>query len=651
MIVQMKKVSMVVQTKDKETTLDSLRELGLVHLEDFQCSSPEVEAVSTKQSKVSTAYNFLAEFKPKEELPAPVSDPDQATEDTLKLSEDLQALKDKAASIDKEIASLQKWGDFDPADFKFLADKGYFVKIYYASGEQVKDVAGLEGDVVILWQEKNALAFAHTTRDLVTLEAFEEFALPAESLGAMHEKKKDLLEKIAELKETAYRYYAFRPMLKQYMADLEEELEYLVAKANVLEEEGLTAIVGYVPEDQAEPLEAWARENSIAVSITDPGEDDSIPTLVRNPKWLEVIRPVFQFLGTVPGYQELDISIFFLSFFLIFFAMIIGDAAYGAIFFLGGLAGVLLSMGKKARPPLAAWLFTCLGMATIVWGAITGSWFGSPELIRGTFLERLVIRQLTEGFSIYTPAGQFYTDLSGQDVIKLLCFIIALIHLTIAQVWNFLQEVANRSLRAVAQFAWICINFGLFYLVLSMVMYFDLDQALGTGDFIGRLSLILILGGLGLVVLFGSQEGNFVKGVLAGLAGLLPTALGTVSAFGDIISYIRLFAVGLAGAEIAKSFNTMASGLLEGNTFIIGVLVLVLGHALNFILCSLGVLVHGIRLNMLEFSGRLGMEWSGQEYSPFKARQGEAYSVSPPGMRTRKPAVGCATENVSCTKI
>jgi V/A-type H+/Na+-transporting ATPase subunit I len=151
------------------------------------------------------------------------------------------------------------------------------------------------------------------------------------------------------------------------------------------------------------------------------------------------------------------------------------------------------------------------------------------------------------------------------------------------------------------------------------------------------LSLILILGGLGLVVLFGSQEGNFVKGVLAGLAGLLPTALGTVSAFGDIISYIRLFAVGLAGAEIAKSFNTMASGLLEGNTFIIGVLVLVLGHALNFILCSLGVLVHGIRLNMLEFSGRLGMEWSGQEYSPFKARQGEAYSVSPPGMRTKPP--------------
>lgn len=647
----MKKVSMVVQTKDKETTLDSLRELGLVHLEDYQCSSPEVEAISAKRDKVSTAYNFLAEFKPKEDLPAPVSDPNQATADTLKLGEDLQALKDNAASIEKEIVALQKWGDFDPADFQILADKGYYVKIYYASGEQRKEVAALEGDVVILRHEKNALAFAHATREPVTLEAFEEFTLPAESLGAMQEKKNNLQKQIAKLQETALRYYSLRPMLKQYMADLEEELEYLVAKANVLEEEDLTAVVGYVPEDQVEPLAGWARGNSIAVSITDPAEDDPIPTLVRNPKWLEIIRPVFNFLGTVPGYEELDISIFFLSFFLIFFAVIIGDAAYGAIFFLGGLAGVLLSMGKKERPPLAAWLFTCLGMATIVWGSMIGSWFGSPELIEGTFLERLVIRQLTEGLSIYTPAGEFYTNLSGQDVIKLLCFVIALIHLTIAQVWNFLQEVANRSLRAVAQFAWICINFGLFYLVLSMVMYFDLDQALGTGDFIGRFSLILILGGLGLVVLFGSQEGNFLNGVLAGLAGLLPTALGTVSAFGDIISYIRLFAVGLAGAEIAKSFNTMASGLLEGNTFIIGVMVLVLGHALNFILCSLGVLVHGIRLNMLEFSGRLGMEWSGQEYSPFKAHTGETYPVSSPGLRTKTPAVGCATENVSCTKI
>jgi V/A-type H+/Na+-transporting ATPase subunit I len=374
------------------------------------------------------------------------------------------------------------------------------------------------------------------------------------------------------------------------------------------------------------------------MSVADPDdEDDSIPTLVRNPRWLKMIEPVFDFLGTVPGYRELNVSFFFFAFFIIFFAMIIGDAAYGVIFLLGGLLAVSLSKVKKRKPPLLGWLFTVLGLATVAWGAMNGSWFGSFELIRGTFLEKLVVSQLTEGINIYNPAGELYQSLSGQDVIKLLCFIIALIHLTIAQVWNFLLELANRSLKAVAQLGWMCVNFGLFYLVLSMVMYFDLDGVFATGGLIGQVSIILILGGLALVLLFGSQEGNFVKGVLGGLKDFLPTALGTVNAFGDIISYIRLFAVGLAGAEIAKSFNAMAGGLLEGNTFILGVLVLLLGHTLNFVLCCLGVLVHGIRLNMLEFSGRLGIEWSGQSYKPFKNPKG-SYAATSEGEMISPPA-------------
>ena len=225
----------------------------------------------------------------------------------------------------------------------------------------------------------------------------------------------------------------------------------------------------------------------------------------------------------------------------------------------------------------------------MVWGALNGSWFGSPELIRGTFLEKLVVKQFTEGIAVYTPAGELYRLLTGQDVLKLFCFVLALVQLTIAQVWNFLRDLSDRSLKAVAQLGWIAVNFGLFYLVLSMVMYFDLDGVFATGGLIGRTSIILTLGGLGLALLFGSQEGNFVKGLLDGLKDFLPTALGTVSAFGDIISYIRLFAVALAGAEIAASFNEMAGGLLEGNSFVLGILVLLLGHSLNFILACLGV--------------------------------------------------------------
>ena len=284
---------------------------------------------------------------------------------------------------------------------------------------------------------------------------------------------------------------------------------------------------------------------------------------------------------------------------------------------------IYYSKFKKEKPPLAVVLFTILGLATVIWGSMIGSWFGSPELIKGTFLEKLVIRQLTEGFSFYTPAGEFYKVLSGQDVIMLLCFIIAIFHLTIAQVWNFLRALAQRSLQALGQVGWMFINFGLFYLVLDMVARFNLDQALGAGGLVTSISFNIIIVGLALIILFGSQRprGNFFKGLLGGLGDLPSTILGSISAFGDIISYVRLFAMGLAGAEIAKAFNNMAGDLLSGNTFIFGVLILLVGHTFNFILCSLGVLVHGIRLKMLEFSGRLGIQWSGQDYEPFRFRR------------------------------
>ena len=634
MIIEMKKVSLVTQTKDKEETLDMLGKLGVVHLEDSQHSSPEVENIITRKNRAETAYTFLAAFKPDKETPEPSQLPslngEEAVEAVLKIKEELQEVAERLNLLDKKISELESWGDFDPEDFEFLASKGYYIKIYQAGRDKAEKISDIEGDVVILSEDKKGIAFAHITKEPVTLEDFEEFTIPSQSLSSMKAERDALKNKTSEIEINARSYYGIRPVIKEYMDVLETELEFWIAKANAQDDGGLTAISGFIPVDKTETLKEWAGKNAVATAITDPDPEEEIPTLIRNPKWLEVVRPVFSFMGTVPGYKELDISLFFLCFFTIFFAMIIGDAAYGAVFFLCGLGAVIYYRRVKSeKPPLATWLFTLLGFATVVWGTITGSWFGSPELISGTFLERLVISQLVEGFAVYTPAGDFYRALDGNDVIMLICFTIALIHLTIAQVWNFLRELALRSLRAVGQVGWMLINFGLFYLVLDMVMRFNLDQALGTDGFLADISLILILGGLGLVIFFGSQEKGFFKGILGGLGALPQTVLGGISAFGDIISYVRLFAMGLAGAEIARSFNEMSEPLLSGNTFILGALILLVGHLFNFVLCSLGVLVHGIRLKMLEFSGRLGIQWSGFEYNPFSAGRDVLEPVAP----------------------
>jgi V/A-type H+-transporting ATPase subunit I len=163
---------------------------------------------------------------------------------------------------------------------------------------------------------------------------------------------------------------------------------------------------------------------------------------------------------------------------------------------------------------------------------------------------------------------------------------------------------------------WLCLVVGLYFLVLNVV----LDK---NAFPIPSFALYLIGGGLGAFFIFANQRGgNFFKNILVSLSDFLTTFLNSVSSFSDIISYIRLFAVGLAGASIAASFNDMAFGLPPGPIRIIGGgLILLFGHGLNLAMNALSVVVHGVRLNLLEYAGHLGIEWSGHKYSPFALKK------------------------------
>ena len=110
---------------------------------------------------------------------------------------------------------------------------------------------------------------------------------------------------------------------------------------------------------------------------------------------------------------------------------------------------------------------------------------------------------------------------------------------------------------------------------------------------------------------------TFAQGLKSGLADAFTVFLNTISCFGNVMSYIRLFAVGMAGLAISQSFNGLASGF-SGPLLIMGAAVVIIGHALNLVMCILSVVVHGVRLNVLEFSGQAGIEWTGIAYDPFK---------------------------------
>ncbi len=335
-----------------------------------------------------------------------------------------------------------------------------------------------------------------------------------------------------------------------------------------------------------------------------------------------MIYPLTDFLGTVPGYFEYDISGWFLGFILIFFGIIFGDGGYGL--FICAIAGGLMlknRLSKKAIAP-AYWLVLLLGLSTVLWGTLTCTWFGlSPEQIPA-WLQGLSVPFISNVNAdvLWHP---FWTSgnvgLTTPQNLQIVCFSLALVQLTVAHIKGAVRH--HQSLKMLGDIGSILQLLGIYYIVLALVVngeVFGFGLVLG-GIPVGTAAIAAI--GIGFVMsfVFSNYEGSVIRAVLDSLKNIVSVLLGVVNVFSDIVSYIRLLAVGLAGAAISATVNELAGPMLGDLMFmIVAILLLVFGHGLNMILNILSVIVHGIRLNTLEFSSHLDMSWSGHKYKPFE---------------------------------
>lgn len=366
--------------------------------------------------------------------------------------------------------------------------------------------------------------------------------------------------------------------------------------------DGLVWLTGYLPVDEAERFKATAAKEHWAWAMDDPAaDDDKVPTKIKYTRVTRLIAPVFDILGTVPSYREYDISFWFLGFFTLFFAMIIGDAGYGCLFLLTAAALTV----KSKKPSDAVQLLWVLSIATIVWGAMTGTWFGLEGAMDVPLLRSLVVPT----FANYPEYFNVTTTQQQNSVMKF-CFILGTVQLSLACVMNIRRKTREKDLSWVADLGWLCAICALYFVVLYLVI--------GEQVNLTPIAAVVLLGFV-LVVCFGgmSPDKTFAQGLKAGLGNAFTVFLNTISAFGNIMSYIRLFAVGMASLAIAQSFNNMALGF-KGPLVVVGILIMLVGHGLNIVMGLLSVVVHGVRLNLLEFSGQLGMEWTGTAYAPFK---------------------------------
>ncbi len=594
MIVKMKKVSIVILDSRKESSLRKLKRLGLVHLEKINGTGEKLAGLEEKRAFMEKCLYSLPDpvKSTKYEKYTNIEELEKVALEIDSLSSEITVLNDENLACLKELERIALYGDFNPEDIRELDEKGIRIDLIQLSKDEIADFP-MDNSFVVA-RTKSGLTVAVVSRNGEYSSDRIHIELPEMSPVKMREKRLANLKKIEELEESLKKYAGYPDALKSGMAVLDDEIYFENVRSGMNQAESLTYLSGYCPEEKIELLKSHAARNSWAVLVKDPEEDEQPPTLLKNNRVVRIIQPVFDLLGTVPGYREYDISIWFLLFFTLFFAMIIGDAAYGSIFL---VISIIVSI-KGRKIPDGLKLFYLLSISTIVWGAMTGSWFGSDKLAAIPFLNQF----------IYEPVSNF-NPLSG-NFIKLMCFIVGTVHISLAHIKNIIKKIKTAG--ALADLGWLSMVLGLYYVVLNLVLDADIYP-------IPRYALYMIVGGLSLLVLFGQQEKgqNFFIGILKGVANLFTTFLDSISAFSDIISYIRLYAVGLATLAISQSFNSMAAGIGGGPGIIAAALILLFGHGLNIAMALLSVVVHGVRLNMLEFSSHLGMEWSGIKYEPF----------------------------------
>jgi len=641
MIVPMKKVSLLMMDKNKDAAVDRLRELGVVHLERKTVSSPALVRLMDRRTKLDIASGVLATFTPKKKAKTepPEFDGDLASH-VVALSDRRKKLQDYIFNHQREMGRFEKWGEFDPKDFAYLAENGVNAYLYDVT---LASYANNVGDVpvIVLSSDKKNNSVRLLAFDVIPKE--QPFPLPERPLSVVVERDKIRKNEMIRIEAELTALSSLKDRLDAEKKLIAADIEYETARAGVeriIDEDsnkgeaaGLAVswISGYVPAPDVGVLKRAVSENGWALCADDPAEDDTeVPTKLKNNRFASLIYPMMDFLEMSPGYREADISGWFLLFFTLFFGMIFGDAAYGAILFL--ISVFAIARTSKKGTPLIFKFLLLMSVSNMLWGVLTCAWFGVdtakvPQILQNISLPYIVNVSGEAGWLASYNANNFwilaglapsYNSVDGMTKtitsnLMMFCFSIALVQLSIAHIKGIISNI--RSPRFLADIGQLGMLLGMYFVVLSLVVFNT-----GFGG-VKSWQYGSLVGGFVLVFVFGNYEGSVLKSLLTSCANILTNVLGVTNVFSDIMSYIRLWAVGLAGASIASTVDRFVGSLWSHFIlFVFGIALFVFGHGFNMVLNVLSVLVHGVRLNTLEFSSHLGLTWSGFTYKPFSKR-------------------------------
>lgn len=609
MIVPMKRVRVLCLLSESEDALAKLAALGAVQVERSGSDGAATAAAAAGLAAAEAATAALAEAEANAD-PFALSlrrAPEGADTDDPDVRHVLDVagrwLDARAAATELEAAEARSapWGAFDPESVRRLAKEGVPVSLFCLPTSQFDEEAlrACGGVMKLLSRTKD---FVHGVLVGAALpEGVPAAALPAEPLAETRRKLEEARAQMRMAHGTLRTLGRAKDGAMASAARWAERRDWAAAAESLSAHGPVALLSGWVPGPDMRRLESIARESGWGLASRDPEPDEEPPVLLRVPRAVRPIHALFRGLGILPAYRESDPSTVFYAFFTVFFAMLVGDAGYGALL-IGAWHLARRSMLRKAAAagkepsPFALQALSLLlvfGAAATIWGVLSGTYFGMPAEWLPAFLASDL------------PTARWLSD---QGNVMHLCFIIGLAHLGIARLWNAAELFPDT--KALAQIGWLGILYGMYNIVCKIVV---------PGFVFAKAASWSIAVGVAFVLLFSYKRSELKENVVS----LAMTPLNVVSSMGDVISYVRLFAVGLASVQIARQFDTMAAGLSMPLWAKIPCMafILLLGHALNLAMGALSILVHAVRLNTLEFSGAKGVTWSGSPYDPFRARK------------------------------
>ena len=340
MVEKMKMVHIVTSASAKDEMLQGLRDIGVMHLAEKQSADREVSERYQTLAKTEMALKDYAD--PKQTPVSEVLTDDEFNkmyDGVLEAMDRRSALTQEISSANTEIDRISAWGDFSPEELASLKEAGYDFH-FYRMGSKEFQALQAEEDVRFIKlapvDKQDAVAVFGTLP--ATIQA-TEFIPGDNSLSGLKQQIEDAHTGIAECDSTLKAASVYGASFKDQLLKMQNEVNYSAAKATTQSDSDFVWVSGYVPEVELDKVKAMASEKGCAWAVDDVAEDDDkIPTKLRFNKVSKLIEPVFDILGVLPGYREQDVSLWFLLFFTLFFAMIIGDGGYGVLILIGTIA-------------------------------------------------------------------------------------------------------------------------------------------------------------------------------------------------------------------------------------------------------------------------------------------------------------------------